>query len=117
LKKWWETLGKRNASENVIRATEVGLIVRVRIYDVTNGKEIFYGLNSLPITLDLFKKPKAIQYTLALRRDTAVNVYREERDNIHTIKRGVNSRRAGNTNRWSSCGKSTIVLCTTGEWI
>jgi hypothetical protein len=43
--------------------------VRVRIYDVTNGKEIFYGLNSLPITLDLFKKPKAIQYTLALRRE------------------------------------------------
>jgi len=69
LRRWWRTLNASRVPLQNIRTTEVGLIVRVRIYDAVNGKEIFYGLNSLPIPLDLFEKPKALQYTLALRRE------------------------------------------------
>jgi len=29
----------------------------------------FYAMNSLPIPLDLFEKPKALQYTVVLRRE------------------------------------------------
>jgi len=70
LRKWWRTLNSSKVPLQNIRTTEVGLMVRVRIYDAVNGKEIFYGLNSLPIPLDLAEKPRAIQYTLALRRET-----------------------------------------------
>ena len=69
LRKWWRTLNASRVPLQNIRATEVGLIVRVRIYDAVNRREIFYGLNSLPIPLDLLEKPRALQYTLALRRE------------------------------------------------
>jgi hypothetical protein len=69
LRKWWRTLNASKVPLQNIRTTEVGLIVRVRIYDALNRKEIFYGLNSLPIPLNLFEKPRALQYTLALRRE------------------------------------------------
>lgn len=69
LKKLWRTLNASKVPLQGIRTTEVGLIVSVRIYNAINRKEIFYGSNSLPIPLDLFEKPKALQYTVALRRE------------------------------------------------
>ena len=59
LKKWWESLSKSNVPENAIKTTEVGLIVTI------SAGENFY-INSLPIPLDLYKNPRAIQYTVAV---------------------------------------------------
>jgi hypothetical protein len=59
LRKWWESLSKRNVPENVIKTTEVGLIVTI------GAGENSY-INSLPIPLDLYKNLRAIQYTVAV---------------------------------------------------
>ena len=82
LRKWWRTLNSSKVPLQNIRTTEVGLMVRVRIYDAVNGKEIFYGLNSLPIPLDLFEKPRALQYTLALRKEISQLVPIERKEII-----------------------------------
>jgi hypothetical protein len=73
LKKWWESLSKRNVPENVIKTTEVGLIVTI------SAGENFY-INSLPIPLNLLEKPRALQYTLALRREIPQLVPIERRE-------------------------------------
>lgn len=74
LRKWWETLSKRNTPENVIRTTEVGLIVTV------SASSNIYAMNSLSIPLDLYKNPRAIQYTVAAS-DNSLQLIEVKRDN------------------------------------
>jgi len=115
LRRWWRTLNASKVPLQNIRATEVGLMVRVRIYDAVNGKEIFYGLNSLPIPLNLFEKPRAIQYILALRKEISQLVPIERKEITFTPSNVESIEKDSTKQSMMSVAKAQSYLCTPYE--